>query len=83
MEINNIEQVPEEIRWDLTFALIMKFGQELYEAAEWAVQNSRKTEEFDLAFSIRSNVEALAEICNEFVKETLISQGHDPEEFEL
>lgn len=72
-EISNINEVPEEIRWDITLALILEMGQTLHNASEWAVQNSRNVTEFDGATRIRSNVEALADICEELVN-ALIEQ---------
>lgn len=66
--ISSINDLPEEIRWDLTLALIYKTGQFLEQACEWAVQNSRKVEEFDFAVQIRSNNENLATLLNTFIE---------------
>jgi hypothetical protein len=55
----------------LTLALIYKAGQFLEEASEWAVQNSRKVKEFDLAVQIRSNNEALANLLNLYIEEEI------------
>ena len=76
-EISNINEVPEEIRWDLTLALILEMGQTLHNASEWAVQNSRNVTEFDGATRIRSNVEALADICEELVNAIIEQRGDD------